>query len=99
MNPPLYEPDPDATYTLEMVATETGISIQVILQYQEHGLIAPVPTAPPGQAHYDDEALRTLQRIEHLRATCNPNLAGLKLMIELMDEVERLRADLRRSWR
>src|SRR5689334_19055174 len=38
-DPPLYEPDERATYTLEIVAKLTGISSQTILTYQEQGLI------------------------------------------------------------
>ncbi|MFA6545852.1 MAG: MerR family transcriptional regulator [Limisphaerales bacterium] len=88
---PLFEPDMDATYTIETVASLTGATSQTILHYQERGLISPV--AGPGQ--FDDEALRTLRRIEHLRSTCEVNESGLKLILGLMDEVERLRAELR----
>lgn len=86
---PLIEPDTDATYTLDVIASLTGVTSQTVLHYQEQGLIAPVA----GQ--FDAEALRTLRRIEHLRATCAVNESGLKLILELMDEIERLRAELR----
>ncbi len=81
----------DATqqaYTLELLAEITGVSAQTIVQYQEHGLIRP---------EFDDESVRTLRRIEHLREICETNLAGLKLMTGLLDEVEQLRAALRDS--
>ncbi|MCB1279255.1 chaperone modulator CbpM [Prosthecobacter sp.] len=74
------------TYTLEILAETTGLSTQTIVQYQEHGLI---------RAEYDDETLRTLRRIQHLRETCEMNLAGLKLLTQLLDEVEQLRNELR----
>ncbi len=85
---PLFEPDVDATYTLEAVVRLTGVSSQTILHYQERGLITPVA----GQ--FDEETLRTLRRIEHLRSTCAVNESGLKLILDLMGEVERLRAEL-----
>lgn len=81
----------DATpqaYTLEFLAEITGVSAQTIVEYQEHGLIRP---------EFDDESVRTLRRIEHLREICETNLAGLKLMTGLLDEVEQLRAALRDS--
>lgn len=75
-------------YTLEFLAEITGVSAQTIVEYQEHGLIRP---------EFDDESVRTLRRIEHLREICETNLAGLKLMTGLLDEVEQLRAALRDS--
>ncbi len=74
------------TYTLEVLAEITGVTTQTIVQYQEHGLIRP---------EFDDETIRALRRIEHLRETCEMNLAGLKLLTDLFNEVEQLREELR----
>jgi DNA-binding transcriptional MerR regulator len=74
-------------YTLEILAQVTGISTRTLIQYQEQGLINP---------DYDDETIRSIRRFEHLRETCEVNLSGLKLILSLMDEIEQLRADLRR---
>lgn len=73
-------------YTLEILTEITSVSSQTIVQYQEHGLIRPP---------LNDEALRTLRRIEHLRETCEMNFAGLKLLTCLLDEVEQLREEKR----
>lgn len=83
MNPTFHEPDDSASYSLEVVARITGISSQTIVRYQESGLIRP--------DHYDDETVRTLRRIEHLQSTCGVNEAGLRLILGLMEEVERLK--------
>lgn len=80
------EPMPEASYSLEIVSELTGVSTQTIVQYQEHGLIQPA---------LDDETIRALRRIEHLRETCEMNLSGLKLLTQLLEEVERLRSELR----
>jgi len=74
------------TYTLDILAEITGVSTQTIVQYQEHGLI---------RSDFDDETVRALRRIEHLRETCELNLAGLKLLSSLLEEIEQLRAELR----
>jgi DNA-binding transcriptional MerR regulator len=87
-DPPLYEPDDQATYSLEMVAEITGVSSQTILYYQEQGLLR--------SPQYDDESLHTLRRIDYLRSTCEANLTGLKLMLDLLDQVEHLQAELRK---
>ncbi len=74
------------TYTLEVLAQMTGLSTQVLVSYQEHGIIQP---------QYDDDTVRRLRRIEHLRESCEMNLEGLRLMSRLLDEVEHLREELR----
>ncbi|MFM2167860.1 MAG: MerR family regulatory protein [Verrucomicrobiota bacterium] len=75
------------TYTLEVLAQMTGLSTQMLVSYQEHGIIQP---------QYDDDTVRRLRRIEHLRESCEMNLEGMRLMARLLDEVERLREELRR---
>lgn len=86
-NLPLYVPDEHASYTLEMVAEITGVSSPTILHYQEQGLIQ--------HTGFDDEALHTLRRIDYLRSNCEANITGLKLILDLLDQVERLQTQLR----
>lgn len=80
-------PSGETSYSLEITAHLTGMSAETILHYQEQGLIRPEPVS----GLFDDEALRTLRRIEHLRETCGVNDAGLRLILHLMDEIERLK--------
>jgi DNA-binding transcriptional MerR regulator len=82
-----HDPEEPATYSLEMVAEITGVSSQTILHYQEQGLLP--------SAGFDDEALHTLRRIDYLRSTCETNLSGLRLILDLLDQVENLRTELR----
>jgi DNA-binding transcriptional MerR regulator len=74
------------TYTLEILAQTTGVSTQTIVLYQEHGIIRP---------DFDDDTVRKLRRIEALREACEMNLHGIKLLTQLLDEVEQLRHELR----
>ncbi len=87
---PIYDAGESSAYTLEVVAQLTGVSSQTILHYQEQGLIHPAK-----RGDFDDEALHTLRRIEHLRAACETNLTGLKLILDLMNQVEHLKSQLR----
>jgi DNA-binding transcriptional MerR regulator len=87
--PPVIEPESDAAYTLEILAKISGASTETILHYQEHGLIR--ARGP----HFDDEALHAVRRMEHLRETCGLNLRGQRLLADLLEEVEQLRAELR----
>jgi len=74
------------TYTLEILAEITGVSARTILLYQEHGII---------HSDFNDETVRALRRIVHLRDTCKMNLSGLKMLSSLLEEVEQLREELR----
>jgi hypothetical protein len=44
---------------------------------------------------FTEEAIHTLRQIEHLRSVHDIDLAMLKTMFDLLDEVERLRAEVR----
>lgn len=74
------------TYTLEVLAEMTGITARTLVEYQEHGIIRP---------QFDDDTVRCLRRIEHLRESCGMNLGGLKLIARLLQEVDELRHELR----
>ena len=73
-------------YTLEVLAKITGIESTTLVQYQERGIIRP---------QFDDDTVRSLRRVEHLREACGMNLEGVKLLTELLGEIERLREQLR----
>jgi DNA-binding transcriptional MerR regulator len=92
---PLFEPALDASYTLDVVAELTGVSSQTVLYYQEQGLISASSSTGTGERYFDDEALRLLRRIEHLRTEWELSGPALKLTLRLLDEIERLRAEVR----
>ena len=95
---PFLETETDATYTLAIVAELTGVATQQILYYQETGLIAPVAGTPKEPA-FDVGTLRALRRIEHLRSGYGVNDSGLRLLLNLLDEVDYLRNELRERQR
>ena len=96
---PVYGDDPDASYSIEVIASLAGTEIQTVVHYVEIGLIATIPRGAPDDSVFDAESLRRLRRIEHLRATCGVNDAGLKLILGLLHEVECLREERRQSAR
>lgn len=85
-------PEDDAAYSLEIVARLSGVDAELALHYREQGLIRPLPGF---NDRFDDEAVRTLRRIDHLRSTCGVNDDGLRLVLGLLEEVERLRGEIR----
>lgn len=96
MNP--NEPNDSAEgsfYAIEAVAEITHVSRRLIVVYCESGLIAPV--AKPEESHwlFDDGAIQRLRHIEHLRTEFGMNMAGVRMMLETLGELEQLREELR----
>jgi hypothetical protein len=96
---PVYGDEPEASYSIEVIAQLTGVDTQTILHYQEKGFIRPVAKDAGDAVLFDAECLRQLRRIEHLRATCGMNDTGLKLILDLLHEVECLRQERRQLTR
>jgi DNA-binding transcriptional MerR regulator len=91
----IFEPGAQTVYTIEVAAQLAQVPRRLIVLYYKHGLVSPI-TDPAGNGWcFDDEAIRIVRRIEYLRSACGLNLAGIKLLMGLMDEVERLRTELR----
>ena len=89
------EPGVQTVYTIDVAARLAQVPRRLIVLYYKHGLVESV-TDPTGDGWYfDDEAIRIVRRIEYFRSVCGMNLAGIKLVMALTDEVERLRAELR----
>jgi hypothetical protein len=91
----LFDPSPGTVYSIEQASQLANVSRRRILIYCKQRLLA--PTASPELSGYwfDAEALRTLKRIEGLRAICDEPLAGVSLILDLMKEVQRLRIEMR----
>jgi len=98
-NLPIYGEEPDARYSIEVIAELAGVNPRTVLHYQARGFIRPVSRDATDAALFDAECLRQLRRIEHLRATCETNDAGLKLILDLLHEVECLREERRQRLR
>jgi DNA-binding transcriptional MerR regulator len=91
----LFEPAADSIYSIETVSHITQTPRHLIAVYCRHGLI--VPVAPPAEEGwwFDDEAVRSLRQISRLRAEYGVNLHGVRRLANLIEEVERLRAEIR----
>ena len=82
-------------YSIETIEQITRISKDRILIYQRHGLIAPAQILPQGEARFDDEAIHKLRRISVFLSEYGVSEKGLQMFFSLIDEVERLREELR----
>ncbi len=91
----VFEPDPDAVYTIEAASHITRIPRHTIAVYCRHGLVTPVVDPERGGWFFDDSAIRTLRRIECLRREHGANLSAIGLIFDLLRRVEKLQQELR----
>jgi len=90
-----FEPPPDALYTIETTAHLVDLPRRTILLYCKHGLISSAVDPIGNGYHFDRGAIRDLRRIEGLRSVCRDELAGIKIILDLMNEIERLHLKMR----
>lgn len=91
----VFQPAPDVLYSLDAAAQLAGVSRRAILIYCRAGLVQAVVQPPYGMMRFTEEAIYIVRRIEYLRAVHGVDVALLKTMFALLDEVERLRAEVR----
>jgi DNA-binding transcriptional MerR regulator len=90
-----FEPDSEAVYTIEAAAHLAHTGRRRILVYYKHGLVSPVVSPECGGYYFNDEGIRALRRLEYLQSDRGINLAGTRIIVELLDEVDRLRDEVR----
>ena len=88
----LFEPDPALAYSIDVVERLTQMPRRKILIYCRHHLISPVPDPEFGGYCFSSDAIRALRWIGYLHGTQGVNLVGIKLILDLSDEIQRLRA-------
>lgn len=91
----LYEPDSELLYSIETAAQLAHVSRRLIAVYCRHGLVAPVMDPESGGRVFNDQGIRRLRCIEQLRTACGINLTAIRIIVGLMEEVERLQQEIR----
>ncbi len=79
-------------YVISVAAELAGVHPQTLRIYERRGLLDPARTGG-GSRRYSQRDIQRLRRIQEL-TTAGLNLAGVKAVMELEDEVTRLRAQL-----
>jgi len=91
----LFQPNPNVLYSLDATAHLARVSRRSILIYCRAGLVRPVFQPPYGVMVFTEETIFAVRRIEDVRAAHGIGVAWIKSMFDLVDEVERLRAEVR----
>lgn len=89
----LFQPSPEAVYSIEATAQLVDVPRRRIAVYCRHGLVS--PRANERGYYFDGKTIGTLRAIEGLRAVCGDDLAGIKMILQLMNEVQRLNSEVR----
>lgn len=90
----LFQPSPDTLYTLDATARLADMSRHAIIVCAKRGLISSYRDEL-GAYYFDDNAIRVLRSIQHLHVIYGFNLSGIKMVLDLLKEVERLQAEVR----
>ncbi|MEY2545064.1 MAG: MerR family transcriptional regulator, heat shock protein HspR [Verrucomicrobiota bacterium] len=90
----IFEPPADAVFTIEGTAHLANVPRRTILIYCKHRLVSPIFDRDGGY-YFDRNSIRALRRIEELRPICGDDLAGIKIILDLTDKLERLHSEVR----
>ena len=91
----VFQPDPSALYSLDVAAHLAGVTRRAILVYCRAGLVRPVFQPPYGMMAFTEQAIHLIRRIERMQAVHGIDIARVKTMFDLIEEVDRLRAEVR----
>src|ERR1700736_5722669 len=91
----LFDPPPDAVYTIEATSHLVNVSRRTILVYCKHHLLSPARTTADHGYYFDGDAVRGLRRIEALRTVCGNDFAGIKIILDLTAALKRLQSEVR----
>src|SRR5579863_6912377 len=90
--PPLSASRTRAVYVISVAAELYGIHPQTLRIYERKGLVDPGRTTG-GSRRYSEVDIERVRRIQDL-TTAGLNLEGVRRVIELEEEIRRLRAEL-----
>ncbi len=80
---------------ISVVADRYGIHPQTLRLYEREGLIKPVRSAGNTRL-YDEEALRRLEIILTLTRDLGVNLAGVEVILNMKEQMDKMQGDLDR---
>lgn len=89
----MISPDPHHIHPLEVVIRMTGSSRRKIVFYCRKGIVSSV--GEETELHFDENAVMRLRHIEMLRQQHRMNWAAIHTIVNLLEEVENLREELR----
>lgn len=82
----LIPPDEQLIYTIEQVATRTGLTKRTLRYYEEVGLLPPTGRTEGNYRRYSEEDMQRLARIKELRDLLGFSLSDIREITSAEDE-------------
>jgi MerR family transcriptional regulator/heat shock protein HspR len=86
---------PNAVYTIDFAARLSDLPRRTVLVCCKYGLVAPMTDDAAGGYYFNSAAIQVLRHVALLRDVCGDDLAGIKIILDLTNALERLQAQLR----
>ena len=80
-------------YMIGVAAEMCGVHPQTLRQYERLGLVIPSRAGAKNRLYSDDDIQR-VRRIQRLTQDMGVNLAGVELILRLLDDIEEMRVDM-----
>ena len=90
-------PEAGQLYDVRTAAEYTAVDPEGIRTYCREGLVRAIEYKENGEPLLDEDGIYWLRRIQDLRNEMRLDGPGLRIVLDLMQEVERLRQELRRG--
>jgi hypothetical protein len=87
-----FNPAANAVYPIDAAAHLAHVPRHFVLVCCKYGLVSPRVDPEFGGYFFDQAGIETLQRIGYLHADCGVNMTGIRIILRLIDELERFRA-------
>ncbi len=84
---------PERRYTVEVVATLTGVGTATIRHYERLGLLEPARTVG-GPTWYSDRDLERVRQIRRLSHDLGVNLAAVEVILHMRERMVEMREEL-----
>lgn len=85
--------DSQPVYMIGVAAQLCGVHPQTLRQYERLGLVAPSRVGAKNRL-YSENDIRRVRRIQRLTQHLGVNLAGVEIILRLLDDMEEIRQDL-----
>ncbi|MGV3617068.1 MAG: heat shock protein transcriptional repressor HspR [Fimbriimonas sp.] len=85
--------DNQPVYMIGVAAQLCGIHPQTLRQYERLGLVVPSRAGAKNRL-YSENDIRRVRRIQQLTQEMGVNLAGVEIILRLLDDMEDMRRDL-----
>lgn len=84
-------------YMIGVAAQLCGVHPQTLRQYERLGLVIPSRAGAKNRL-YSELDIRRVKRIQRLTQDMGVNLAGVELILRLLDDMEEMRRDMERQF-